>query len=192
MDYNDLPAGRKYRRVIDYEGGQTVLALDGTVQTDAFCYHVSVACNHCSQPECMHVCPTGAMHRNSLGLVTVDHNRCIGCGYCTIACPYHSPSIDPVLNQSSKCDGCSARVAAGRRPICVEACPLRALDFGEVEDLQQRYGPDLGAEVKPLPQAGATVPNLLVRLSPAAQACLDGVAGTISNPREIENNQEEE
>ena len=190
-DYNDLPAGRKYRRVIDYEGGQTVQAPDGTVQTDAFCYHVSLACNHCAQPECMHVCPTGAMHRNELGLVVVNYERCIGCGYCTIACPYHSPSIDLALRQSSKCHGCSERVSAGLRPICVEACPLRALDFGEIEDLQLRHGADLGADIMPLPTASATIPNLLVKLSPAASACLEGVPGSIANPLEIENNFEE-
>lgn len=191
MDYNDLPLGRKYRRVIDYEGGQTTQTLDGTVVTDAFCYHVSLACNHCAQPECMHVCPTGAMHKDDLGLVVVDYGRCIGCGYCTIACPYHSPSIDLALRQSSKCHGCTDRVHAGKRPICVEACPLRALDFGEVKELQARYGLDLGADIMPLPAASATIPNLLVKLSPSAQACLDGMAGYIVNSLEIENNFEE-
>jgi len=96
------------------------------------------------------------------------------------------------LRQSSKCHGCSERVAAGLRPICVEACPLRALDFGEIEELQSRYGKDLGADIPPLPEASSTVPNLLVKLSPAAERCLDGVPGEIANPLEIENNYSEE
>ena len=110
VDFNNLSVGRRYRRVIDYEGGSCELAADGTAKTTAFCYHVSLACNHCANPECVHVCPTGAMHKNELGLVCVDAHKCIGCGYCTIACPYHAPSINPEAHQSSKCDGCTSRV----------------------------------------------------------------------------------
>ena len=66
VDFNNLSVGRRYRRVIDYEGGSCELAADGTAKTTAFCYHVSLACNHCANPECVHVCPTGAMHKNEL------------------------------------------------------------------------------------------------------------------------------
>ena len=185
-DYNDLPAGRKYRRVIDVEGGSTVAAADGTCTTDAWAYHISLACNHCSNPECVHVCPTGAMHKNDLGLVEVDYGRCIGCGYCTIACPYHAPSIDPDLRQSSKCHGCSDRVRQGLRPICVEACPLRALDFGDVEELRLRHGVHPSV-IWPLPTDDLTHPSLMVKLSEAAQS--ERVSeGLIANELEIENN----
>ena len=188
VDYKDLAVGRRFRRVIDYEGGSCSLLPDGTVETDAFVYHISLACNHCEQPECMHVCPTGAMHKDDLGLVCVDTQRCIGCGYCTMACPYHAPSIDPAAKQSSKCNGCAERVASGKRPICVEACPLRALDFGEMDELSERHG-ECGASIKPLPSPDYTHPALMVNLSPAAASLsASGRKGVIGNGDEIGNN----
>ncbi len=186
IDYKDLTVGRRYRRVIDFEGGETLMAPDGTLSTTCFAYHISVACNHCGNPACMSVCPTKAMHRGEEGLVAVDVRRCIGCGYCTIACPYHAPSIDPELKRSSKCDGCVERVREGLNPICVEACPLRALEFGEMETLRALH-PECLQSVKPLPDARHTSPRLLIFASPAAMRAR-GEGGFISNVREIENN----
>lgn len=191
IDYKDLTIGRRFRRVIDYEGGATALEGDA-VATDAYVYHVSLACNHCASPACMQVCPTGAMHKNDLELVVVDPGRCIGCGYCTIACPYHAPSIDPERQQSSKCDGCTERVAAGREPVCVEACPLRALRFGEVGEIPED-SPDYAHTILPLPDPSHTQPNLNIRLSAAAKRALqaeEGSAqrGNVSNYPEIQNN----
>ncbi len=186
VDYKDLALGRRFRRVIDFEGGSCVQAPDGTVSTSMYAYHVSLACNHCKHPECMHVCPTGAMHKDEMGLVCVDSEKCIGCGYCTIACPYHAPSIDPEAKQSSKCNGCSERVAAGLRPICVEACPLRALEFGEIDELAARHA-DAVSDIMPLPSSEYTMPNLLIKRSPAADRA-DGEPGFIGNLEEIGNN----
>ena len=83
-----------FRMVIDYEGGSWQPDVDGTFSQDAFAYHVSISCNHCNNPVCTRVCPTGAMHKDELGLVWPDATKCIGCGYCTMACPYHAPHID--------------------------------------------------------------------------------------------------
>lgn len=185
-DFHDLGPGRKFRRVIDWEGGETAVDERGVVRTTAFVYHISLACNHCGAPECVHVCPTGAMHKNNLGLVCVDSGKCIGCGYCTVACPYHAPSIDPQAHQSSKCDGCAARVERGKQPICVDACPLRALEFGELDELAAAH-PGCGGNIAPLPDSSYTWPNLLVRLSPAA-AAEQAAQGFIANVPEIENN----
>lgn len=188
-DFHDLEPGRKFRRVIDWEGGSTTVDAKGVVHTTAFSYHVSLACNHCGAPECVHVCPTGAMHKNEAGLVCVDSDKCIGCAYCTIVCPYHAPSIDPFVHQSSKCDGCTQRVSAGLRPVCVEACPVRALDFGDMDELAAAH-PECSASVVPLPDASYTWPNLLVNLSPAAK--LERASGgRIANGLEIENNHSE-
>ena len=185
IDYKDLTVGRRFRRVIDYEGGAT--ALEGeAATTNAYAYHVSVSCNHCTHPACMHVCPTGAMHSNELGLVSVDNERCIGCGYCTIACPYHAPSIDPDARQSSKCNGCSERVEEGLNPICVEACPLRALEFGEVNELAARH-PGCTSQIAPLPSPSHTNPNLLINASAAALR-VEETPGHVANYPEIQNN----
>lgn len=185
IDYKDLIVGRRFRRVIDVEGGTTV-EENGVVRTDCFAYHISLSCNHCNNPACMGVCPTKAMHRTEEGLVMVDVQRCIGCGYCTIACPYHAPSIDPELKRSSKCDGCVERLREGLAPICVEACPLRALEFGPMEDLRARHH-DCLQHVAPLPEARYTSPNLLISVSPAAMRARSEDS-YISNVAEIENN----
>ena len=71
-----------------------------------------------------------------------------------------------------KCDGCKDRVARGGKPICVEACPLRALDFGDIEQLRSDFG-DVAA-IAPLPDSSATRPNIVI--TPPAAACAD-VAG---------------
>lgn len=160
-DYYDLTTEIDYRKVYEYGGGETTLADDGTVRSTAFGYYVSLACNHCAAPACVEVCPTGAMHKDAdTGLVGVDETRCIGCGYCAMSCPYACPTVDREKGHSVKCTGCIDRVKEGKLPICVEACPQRALAFGEISALRQEYG-DL-AEIAPLPAASYTHPNLAV------------------------------
>ena len=183
-DYKDLDAGRTYRRVIDYEGGSWIANPDGSVEQSCFVYHISLSCNHCNDPACTHVCPTGAMHKDELGLVWPDATKCIGCGYCTMACPYHAPVIDQVARKSSKCDGCRERTAEGQKPLCVEACPLRALDFAEVGVLAREH-PDCVASILPLADAAYTHPNLFIKVSDAAAYALEAGGGHIANPDEI-------
>ena len=86
----------------------------------------------------------------------------------------------PVL--TSYCDLCADRVAAGKQPICVEACPLRALDFGDIEELRAAYGDD--AEIAPLPAADETKPNLVIT-APAGAKPVGDSAGEIMNELEI-------
>ena len=184
-DYHDHGADEGFRRVIDYEDGGWTVAEDGTLSQDAFAYHISLACNHCANPACAQVCPTEAMHRDELGLIWPDHSKCIGCGYCTMACPYHAPAIDKTLKRSSKCDGCRERIAAGLAPICVEACPLRALDFGEKGELHERhedYWDEVRGDILPLPEESATGPNLFILPSPAAA---ENRSGSIANRKEL-------
>ena len=184
-DYKDLDASRTFRRVIDYEGGVwTQGSLDAYTQT-AFAYHVSLACNHCNSPACVQVCPTGAMHKDEYGLVWPDWGKCIGCGYCTMACPYHAPVIDQEEKKSSKCDGCRSRIAEGKQSICVEACPLRALEFEPVEVIRNtRPGSD--SDIPPLPSHTLTWPNLFIRPSPAVDRA-HAIGGHIANYREIQS-----
>lgn len=184
-DYRDHGTGDAFRMVIDYEGGSWSQqdSDDGVFARNVFAYHISLACNHCNSPACAQVCPTGAMHKDELDLVWPDAGKCIGCGYCTMACPYHAPRIDARLKRSSKCDGCRDRVAQGARPICVEACPLRALDFGAAFELHERH-PDAVRSIMPLPDESATSPNLYILPSPAALAAEDD-GGRIVNRGEI-------
>jgi molybdopterin-containing oxidoreductase family iron-sulfur binding subunit len=113
---------------------------------------VPVLCNHCDNPPCVRVCPTGATwKRQEDGLVMMDWHRCIGCRYCIAACPYGSRSFNwrdprPFIRQVNrdyptrtrgvveKCTFCEELLARGRPPACVAACRDGALVFGDLED----------------------------------------------------------
>jgi len=113
---------------------------------------VPVLCNHCDNPPCTRVCPTGATwKREKDGLVMMDWHRCIGCRYCMVACPYGSRSFNwrdprPHIEKTTsefptrqrgvveKCTFCEERLARGLQPACVEACKEKALIFGDLED----------------------------------------------------------
>lgn len=183
-DFHDLGYDVAFRQVYEYGGGTWEKDAEGALSQDCFTYYVSVACNHCAKPVCVKVCPTGAMHKDDRGIVTVDGQRCIGCGYFALSCPYRAPKVDREAGHSAKCDLCADRLDAGKSPICVEACPLRALDFGEVGDLRARYG--TVADLAPLPSASVTSPHVVITLP----RCLEDEpsragTGEVQNRREI-------
>lgn len=181
-DAHDLEVGTTYRRVHEYTGGQTLKDESGCFVTTCFSYYVSLACNHCSEAVCVRVCPTEAMRKDAdTGLVGVDVKRCVGCGYCHLACPYDAPKVDRRKGHSVKCDGCLTRVATGLAPVCVEACPARALDFGDVDDMKDR---GVQAALAPLPAVSATRPNLYIRPSQDARPA-DSNEGLVGNPLEV-------
>jgi len=71
-------------------------------------------CNHCSKPQCVDVCPTGATWKRAEdGIVVVDADICIGCKYCIQACPYDARFLNPVTGSADKCDFCQHRVTQG-------------------------------------------------------------------------------
>jgi tetrathionate reductase subunit B len=92
-------------------------------------------CNHCSEPQCVDVCPTGATYkRGEDGIVVVDEDTCIGCKYCMQACPYDARFINPITGSADKCDFCLHRVKGGMVPSCVNTCQGRARVFGDLND----------------------------------------------------------
>ncbi len=112
---------------------------------------VPVFCNNCDNPPCVEVCPTQATFQRPDGIVMMDWHRCIGCRYCMAACPYGSRSfnwrdprpfikdIDPdyptrMKGVVEKCTWCDERVDQGLLPLCVEACPEKAMVFGNLND----------------------------------------------------------
>jgi formate dehydrogenase iron-sulfur subunit len=88
------------------------------------------ACFHCTDPACMDVCPVGAISKLENGTVKLDSTKCVGCKYCTAACPFEVPKFRPNFGVSNKCTLCDDRVAKGLTPACVKTCPAHAMTFG--------------------------------------------------------------
>lgn len=152
-DRNNLAAGQLYRKVTTYQTGS---------YPDARLYHYSAACNHCDDPACVANCPTGAMYKAEDGTVQHDDSMCIGCASCVRSCPYGVPILLEDKGIAGKCDACKPFVDAGLRPVCVDACNMRALDFGDIDELKEKYGSDLVTEL-PCHPDGGTGPNTQIK-----------------------------
>ncbi len=159
-DRNDLEVGRLWRRVSEVAGGGWT--REGAAwRQDVFAYHLSISCNHCEKPICLEGCPARAIVRRDDGIVLIEPERCLGCGYCGWVCPYSAPQYSDTLGTMSKCTFCVDDLELGRDPACVEACPVRALDAGDPEDLTARHGaPDMAVGSAPLPPVNLTEPAL--------------------------------
>lgn len=97
-------------------------------------FHLSMACNHCGDPACLAHCPANAYRKDpATGAVTIDPERCIGCKYCSWACPYDAPRFNPDLGIMQKCTLCDHRLAEGLPPACVANCPTGALGLAEMD-----------------------------------------------------------
>jgi molybdopterin-containing oxidoreductase family iron-sulfur binding subunit len=136
--------------------------------------YIPLLCNHCEEPFCVKVCLVKASFKRKDGIVLIDQHRCIGCRYCMIACPYKARSFafketHKWSNQDSpkrkhgvveKCNFCVSRIDKGLAPACVEACPKKAMIFGNLNDSEsliartiatgkaKRIRPDLGSKPK--------------------------------------------
>jgi len=91
-------------------------------------------CNHCDEPSCTPVCPTGATFKREDGLVVIDNKICIGCGYCENACPYDKRFMNKETKVMDKCTFCAHRLQDGLLPACVETCVGGARIFGDLND----------------------------------------------------------
>lgn len=91
-------------------------------------------CNHCDEPPCVPVCPVQATYQHKDGIVVVDSDRCVGCGYCVQACPYDARFINEETNTADKCTFCTHRLDAGLLPACVESCVGGARMIGDIKD----------------------------------------------------------
>ena len=137
-DWHDIkPGPANWRRVTSREWG--------TYPT-LFLTHLSLSCNHCERPACVKACTADAItKREEDGIVVVNSDKCLGnvtCDtLCKKACPYNAPQFgDEEGAKIQMCNLCLDRLVENKRPICVEACPMRALDAGSTDELRSKYG----------------------------------------------------
>jgi anaerobic dimethyl sulfoxide reductase subunit B (iron-sulfur subunit) len=136
-DWNDIKAGTAHwRRVTSREWG---------TYPKVFLTYLSISCNHCERPACVAACPVHAItKREEDGIVVVNKEECLGNDICDMlcreACPYNAPQFGDEENAKMQmCTFCLDRLAKNKRPICVEACPMRALDAGPIDELKEKY-----------------------------------------------------
>jgi len=93
-------------------------------------------CMHCAEPGCLEACPApGAIVQYANGIVDVNQDNCIGCGYCETGCPFDVPKFHAKTGKMAKCTLCVDRSSVGLEPACVKACPTGCLHFGSKEDM---------------------------------------------------------
>ncbi len=94
------------------------------------------SCQHCTDAPCADICPAGALVRDeSTGMVVTDASKCIGCQYCSTACPFDVPRYDGPNGTINKCTGCPDRIENGLEPACVTTCQPDALMFGPRDEM---------------------------------------------------------
>jgi Fe-S-cluster-containing dehydrogenase component len=128
---NDVPLGNFWTKTIRVgphpkEGGSGQFP-------DVEMYFFTLHCQHCKTPQCVSVCPTGASYKRDDGTVQIDKDRCIGCQFCVMACPYNVRYLNEEKRVVEKCTLCEQKVAQGELPQCVAQCGGRARYFGDLD-----------------------------------------------------------
>lgn len=130
--YGAEPSGVWFNRIRSYEVGD--YPNNKTI-------NFPMSCMHCEDADCVTVCPTGASYKRAEdGIVLVDQTKCMGCNYCSWACPYGARELDRVSGTMKKCTLCIDRIydtvmpVEERQPACVLTCPAHARMFGDMDD----------------------------------------------------------
>ena len=134
--YNDRSVYEKKRRPDEY--ALTVVNEYDNPKNSLLPTDVKVQCMHCEKPACVSACIVGAFTKHPEGPVTWDSDKCIGCRYCLVACPFQVPSFEyskALQPKIMKCDFCFERTKEGKLPACVEVCPTEALIYGKRSEL---------------------------------------------------------
>ncbi|MDR1183211.1 MAG: 4Fe-4S dicluster domain-containing protein [Coriobacteriales bacterium] len=154
-DVKNLSIGALFRKIRTFESGS---------YPEVALYHYSQACNHCSTPACVASCPTESLFIADDGTIQQDRSLCIACKRCMDSCPYSVPQYLQSDNLVSKCDSCVDLRTAGENPPCVDACNMRVLEFGDVEELKARHSSEeLTIDFPFLADSSSTNPGTLVK-----------------------------
>ncbi len=175
-DKNNLEPGLLWRRVYEVAGGNWEQQGTSWIN-NVFSYNISISCNHCEKPVCLESCPTSAIIKREDGIVYIDETKCMGCRYCEWACPYEAMQFNDESGIMQKCNFCLDYIDEGKKPSCVTACPMRALDMGTPEELKEKYGND---NVFPLPNQSYTKPAYVITPHPSAKIATKENASVIN------------
>lgn len=128
--------------------GKVLSEADYTVVEDHDGIYLRRMCMHCLEPSCASACPVGALHKTEAGPVVYDFDKCIGCRYCMVACPFSVPRYEwsSMTPRVRKCQFCPQRVSKGQPTACAEACPSGATTFGKRNDLLAEAWKRIAAE----------------------------------------------
>ncbi len=122
---------------------------------------VKWSCMQCEDAPCVTVCPTKATYRRPDGIIVIDDEKCVGCKYCIVACPYGARYFDEERGVPDKCDLCFERVDAGLEPACVQTCVGRALALADLADPKNEAAARIrSGEAKPLHPELGTKPSV--------------------------------
>lgn len=148
---NEVPIGQ-FRNWVVRKQSDRLTEESGAPSHDF--YYLPMQCQHCDNPECVTVCPTGASVKLDDGTVQIDAEACIGCQMCMSVCPYGVRFLDEDKGVVDKCDLCHSRIADGELPQCVLNCVGMAkwfgdLDEGGIETFKGACDKTLGEFVKP-------------------------------------------
>ena len=108
-------------------------------------YFLPTMCQQCQDAPCVNVCPTGASYRDADGMVLVDKEKCIGCKYCMMACPYGVRSWNAAESVVEKCTLCAHLSKNGELPMCVRTCSAGARFYGDLDDPNSDVSKELAA-----------------------------------------------
>jgi len=155
-EQNGNPANINWRRVGEIEGGW----YPNTQRL-----HLSMGCNHCVEPTCLAGCPVDAYSKNPItGVVIHNAETCIGCQYCTWNCSYGVPQYNAERGVVGKCDMCHNRLAEGREPACVGACPEGAIQIEIVNIAEWKRNYAASANAPGLPSADDSLSTTRITL----------------------------
>ena len=99
----------------------------------------AIACRHCDEAPCVTACPADALEKQENNIVKRYNLLCVACNTCSYACPFGTILPELITYFVSRCDLCEGRLKDKEEPVCVGACPKRAVQYGDFKPDKDKY-----------------------------------------------------